>query len=551
MPVFSINKNKGIALSWHKITTMLCCGLRRKKKKIAKELISLPVTKPENSSRQARIPDIDLTMPSNTPQYKANFGQEQEAESMLTGSLSTTRPQAARNAKDSPRKQPVNLKSGDFKSSTSHGSGSQALHNTTYPAQVSRASKSRGRGPQDLHNMTDIAQGSIASKSRGPGPQAFHNTPELARKQTLEPKSSRVESSRSSGPKPQRPEISLGNLLFDPIEAAPERPPTPPSPPSPPLILSTRAAENPLYPDAQMPPGFTVAKMLNTIKERNIRLPVERPLRPEEVTVPGFPVDPSTHSTFEAEVARVRARGSEGSTPHSSFQNEAASTRGSDGSIPTTQFRDSLSSGYGPSFLDRNQPDPVIEGENFTALNNAHDMAGRGPSRLLDGSDMTEVEMASARRQAGVEPLVGGAALYTWDNDELVDMLGPKSSLWNKREVRQAKNAKKYLKKKQKKAEATRARNPVGWTAETPKTETFHRFMDLKQDLRKTLLKPMLVVEGETLVPYHYFEGKVIKNADGTPGEVRKKPQMNLLLALCSKRGTKGSLVLNDAQNIL
>lgn len=190
--------------------------------------------------------------------------------------------------------------------------------------------------------------------------------------------------------------------------------------------------------------------------------------------------------------------------------------------------------------------DPATEQFNYPIHPNAQRFGDNGPFIIPRVTDVPEIEMANARRMVERDPPVA-ATVFKWDNDELVDMMGENHALAKKRRLRLAKNVEK------KRAEEKK-RDPSGWTSETPATTTFYKFMQLKDlgpKLFTYMMEFMLVTPGEDVVPYHYVEGKVLKDVNGGPGEVREKPNTNLLIALASSIGTKGRLILDDAQNVL
>ncbi|KAK4693437.1 hypothetical protein P7C71_g3969, partial [Lecanoromycetidae sp. Uapishka_2] len=193
--------------------------------------------------------------------------------------------------------------------------------------------------------------------------------------------------------------------------------------------------------------------------------------------------------------------------------------------------------------------DPVTEGPVAAVHSTAHHPNLNHGFIVPRATGVPEIEMTYARRLVENDPPVG-ARLFKWDNDEFVDMMGENHPLAEKRRARLARNAAKKVAKE-------RPRAPSGWTPETPKTTSFHRFMELKDmqhlhpGLMKYMMKFMLVLRNEDIVPYHYVKGKVLKDVHGGPGKIRGKPNTNLLIALASSINTKGRMILDDAQNIL
>ena len=107
---------------------------------------------------------------------------------------------------------------------------------------------------------------------------------------------------------------------------------------------------------------------------------------------------------------------------------------------------------------------------------------------------------------------------------------------------------KKYLKKKEKKATL---KNPSGWFEGKPAAENFRRFLEMPQQALTVFMRTVLKVPGEELVPYHYVAGKVIKNPDGTRRGLRKKPQMEVLVALSAVHHKSVRKALDAARNVL
>ena len=115
------------------------------------------------------------------------------------------------------------------------------------------------------------------------------------------------------------------------------------------------------------------------------------------------------------------------------------------------------------------------------------------------------------------------------------------------REKKRVMYQKKYLKKEKK---AT-LKNPLGWFEGKPAAEDFPRFLEMPQQAMTAFMCTVLRVSGEELVPYHYVAGKVIKNPDGTRRGLRKKPQMEVLMALSAVHHKKVRKTLDAARNVL
>ena len=239
---------------------------------------------------------------------------------------------------------------------------------------------------------------------------------------------------------------------------------------TPSLLLSAHAAENYISPHPHTPRFYTVASLINTIKARRIRLPIERTLSECEASIPGVDED--------------------------------------------------------------------------------------GTGELVDLE--REVEMMrwvenGSERESGL-----GRQRFDWGHAEMREMMG--SGMQERYEKRMAQRTKQRAMKHREAIEAAEMSvaeksstsvDPTGWNEGLPKTETFHCFLDLPRRLRRYIIRHVLVVEGEDVVPYHYIEGKIMKNADGSRGGIRTKPQTELLVALCLKSDQRIRQTLDDARNVL
>ena len=108
-----------------------------------------------------------------------------------------------------------------------------------------------------------------------------------------------------------------------------------------------------------------------------------------------------------------------------------------------------------------------------------------------------------------------------------------------------------YQKKYFKNEKRATPRNPLGWFEGKPAAEDFPRFLEMPQEALTAFMCTVLRVSGEELVPYHYVAGKVIKNPDGTRRGIRKKPQMEVLVALNAVHHKKVRMALDAARNVL
>ena len=113
------------------------------------------------------------------------------------------------------------------------------------------------------------------------------------------------------------------------------------------------------------------------------------------------------------------------------------------------------------------------------------------------------------------------------------------------------KKSEMYQKKYFKNEKKAILKDPLGWFEGKPAAEDFPRFLEMPQQAMTAFMCTVLRVAGEELVPYHYVAGKVIKNLDGTRRGLRKKPQMEVLVALSAVHHKKVRKALDAARNVL
>ena len=111
----------------------------------------------------------------------------------------------------------------------------------------------------------------------------------------------------------------------------------------------------------------------------------------------------------------------------------------------------------------------------------------------------------------------------------------------------QKKKGSRKNKNKNRKAKKNAAKGADSEVApeESRDTEKFPKFLDLPTEAGNNVLGFLLVVR-QDLVPFHYVKGKVVKNIG-----LREKPELNILLALCSTKDKKIKKCQDDAKNIL
>ena len=94
-------------------------------------------------------------------------------------------------------------------------------------------------------------------------------------------------------------------------------------------------------------------------------------------------------------------------------------------------------------------------------------------------------------------------------------------------------------------------KNPLGWFEGKPAAKEFPRFLEMPPHAMTAFMCTVLRIAGEELVPYHYVAGKVVKNPDGTRRGLRKKPQMEVLVALSAVHHKDVRKTLDAARNVL
>lgn len=367
-------------------------------------------------------------------------------------------------------------------------------------------------------------------------------------------------------------ENPTANLLFDadaaetlgscPLETRPD---------SPPLVWSTAAAEESLDPDAEDPTYFTVAEFINTIVEKSIqvesvtdddwwieqiRVAILNRLR-YDASEDDFAAEGNSNEvalTTEEGTEKLKAEGdfnegivtteeateklkAEGDTNEIAVTTEKAieklEAKGDSNEVTVTTEEAAKE-------LEAEEP----RAREDTSKSDLQRWKEQGPDGWLkreDGTDMNEDEIdeecarwdemvRNARREKEAEK----AAPSTHDEDEeLSQKKKKKGSKKNKNKNRKAKK------------NAMKEGDPKDVSGEVRDPGTFTYFLDLPRRVRNKVLGFILVVDQE-LVPYRYVKGKIVKNVG-----LRRKPDFNILLALCSSKDMKVKKCQDDAKNIL
>ena len=370
-----------------------------------------------------------------------------------------------------------------------------------------------------------------------------------------------------------------GNLLFDadaaenlgshPIEERSD---------SPPLLWSTAAVEESLDPDAEDPTYYTVAEFINTIIEKNIQV--------ESVTDEDWWIEDvrvailnRLKNDISEGVPIVEGDGDEvAATEKETTEQIKAKKHISKSGLPTKTYSNKVVE------TEEEAPEAVQPTRNTskTDLQRWEEQGPAGWLKRVDGTDMNEEEVdeecarwdAMVREARDKKEAGKGAALLGSDVDPKdqgfwefmrsskqkeqtkgsISTHGPdeKASVSThdqdeKASQKKSKKGSRKNKNKNRKAKknALKGANLEDVSEEEYDTESFPSFLDLPTQARKMVLGFVLVVHQE-LVPFHYVKDNIVKDVG-----LRKKPELNILLALCSSHDKKIKKCLDDAKNIL
>lgn len=349
-------------------------------------------------------------------------------------------------------------------------------------------------------------------------------------------------------------ESNAGNLLSDANAAKNlgSRPLEPRSN-SPPLLWSTAAAEESLDPNAEDPTYFTVAEFINTILEKGIQvesvtdqdwwieelrvaildhlkqnaseedLPAEEDLTAEEdsnevvVTKEDATEEvKAKEDTSKQDLQRWKEQGPDGWLKRS------------DGSDMNEEEIDDECARW--DAMVRKARNEKEEEKAAPSLGKNIDLKDKGFWEFVRSSKQKEQTQGSISTHGQDDK----ASISTHDQNEKA------SQKKNKKGSQKNKNKNRKAKKN-----ALKGVDAENISEEIYDTGTFSNFLELPTKARCNVLSFVLVVDQE-LVPYHYIDGEVVEN-DG----LRKKPDLNILLALCSSKDKKLKKCLDDAKNIL
>ena len=377
-----------------------------------------------------------------------------------------------------------------------------------------------------------------------------------------------------------------------------------PPPNSPPLLWSSAAVEESLDPDAKGLKQYTVAEFINTIVKKRIQVESvtdedwwieevrvaiinrlkrdasEKGLTPEDDPTPEEALMPEGGPTPE-EALKLKddpthgeaLKPEGGSTPEEALKPEGD---------PTHEEHVSREEKAKEVGMARKAATEQVKGRADTSKADVQRWKQQGPAGWLkrdDGTEMNaeEIDEECARLDAMIRKSrneVQEKAMSSmfhnidlkdkgfWDfvrsSKEKEQTQDPNSNQGQKEKAavsahdddgqsskkKKGSRKNKHKNRKAKKNAAKGADSEVS-PEESCDTETFPKFLDLPTEARNSVLGFLLVVR-QDLVPFRYVKGKVVKNIG-----LREKPEMNILLALCSAKDRKIKKCQDDAKNIL
>ena len=348
------------------------------------------------------------------------------------------------------------------------------------------------------------------------------------------------------------------DLRSRPVETRPD---------SPPLLWSTAAAEESLDPDAEDPTYFTVAEFINTIIEKGIQV---ESVTDEDWWVEEVRVAILNRLKYDASEEDPMAEEdiSKSVVPEEEASEQVTAEEGSSELVaPTAEAAEQVKAKEDTSESDmqrwKNQgPDGWLKRDDGTEMNEEEvdEECARWDAMVRKARNEKEEEKAvpllgknidlkdkgfwafvrSSKQKEQTQDSISihdqdvKASVSTHDQDEkAVEPKKKKGSNKNKNKNRKAKK------------NALKRGVQEDVSEEAGDVETIFDFMDLPREARKNVLGFLLVVDQE-LVPYHYVKGKVVQNVG-----LRKKPELNIMLALCSSQDKEVKRSLDDAKNIL
>ena len=375
---------------------------------------------------------------------------------------------------------------------------------------------------------------------------------------------------------------SLAGLIFDPSqeavfdeyeEIAMERPKTPERAKSPPLLLSVVPSEDNLDADAPPPKFFTVAEFLNTILEKNIKLPNED--APEPVNVGNFKVEvagvkgsnvklPKSSSTGVSNDALMMAM--EEAMKEKKAKEQAAKEKRSGPKQQDVGYVHPNGKPYSVAEIILAKKKERDEAERTRSPSGRKRFNVKGFNYNDDGTPMTKEQIEASWKKTERDIKSGAVKLpkieeisvppINWATEDWqTPVLGAETvKRINERKMKEPKMqaALARIKAKEEKKwaeEVAKAKEAAKAALENPTPQTF---LDMPANVMKRIMRELLVVgPEEEVVPCHYVAGKIIKNADGGRGCLRTKPQVDILVALCGTKDKKVRMALDAGRNVL
>ena len=348
-------------------------------------------------------------------------------------------------------------------------------------------------------------------------------------------------------------------------------------------MLSVIPSEGRLDPNAPPPGLYTVAKLMNLLIEKNIKL-----------TKDGDPVLVNV-GDWKLEIANVQVRDAKLPEPSSKVVSKKILISDAMEFVKTERAKEKAAK-EGRSRAEQRNLDLVRpDGKRYPARKKilasekakdeaecAKGPAGRrslhiqGLNVNLDGSPMSDSQMEALWNDMERERKANGGRLlvvedltsvtYDWANEDRQNpILGEKIvKAINERNMespeRQATLARIRADSDKswdmavinlgKTVQRIRAKRTAA--AKAALMNPTHDFLDMPANITVCIMRELLVVAPEEeVVPYHYVAGKVIKNADGGRWGLRTKPQVNILVALCATKHKKVRLALDTGRNVL
>lgn len=341
-----------------------------------------------------------------------------------------------------------------------------------------------------------------------------------------------------------------------------------PRPDSPPMLWSTAAVEESLDADARDPKHYTIAEFINTIVKKRIQVESvtdedwwveevrvaiinrlkrdasEEDLMPEDDPTPEEDLKPEDDPTPEEDVSREKDATELAMAGEAAI--EQVKSRADTSIADTQRWKEQGPAGWlkRDDGTEMNSAEIDEECARLDAFirksrNEVEEKAGSFIFNNIDLKDkgFWDFVRSSKQKEQAQDPISNQgqkekASVSAHDDDGQASQK-KKGSRKNKNKNRKAKK------------NAAKGADSEAAPEESCDTETFPKFLDLPTEAMNNVLGFLLVVR-QDLVPFHYVKGKIVKNVG-----LREKPELNILLALCSNKDKKITKCLDDAKNIL